>query len=343
MNSDSNITIHNVAKAAGVSISTVSRVVNRLGRVAPDTRRRVEIAIRDLNFQPNSRAQALSKKRTDTIGLVVPDFQGQYFSMLMEGAHQEAESNGVHLMVLKAKGAKAKIEAIRRLRSGGRTDGLILMLDELRDNVFEAIDHGSGPLVILDQDVHYRRLDNILVDNRMGAFEATRHFIDVHGARSLFYVGGSENNVDSTDRAQGFAEALKVAGMNSRNRQFYGDYSYDAGYSLVKDKIAHLIEPGEQCGIVAGNDDIACGVIDALVDMGINVPGQVGVIGFDDSYIAIRRRLKLSSMRIPMEEIGRSAVRMIMNRMSDAEMEPAKVILKARLIVRESCGCVGRP
>ena len=335
-----NVTIHNVAKVAGVSISTVSRVVNKLGRVAPDTRRKVESAIRTLDFHPNIRAQALSKKCTDTIGLVVPDFEGQYFSTLMEGANEEAERNGVHLMVLKAKGSESKIDAIIRMCSGGRTDGLILMLDELWDNVLDVVGNVNSPLVILDKDVNYTRLDNILVDNRMGAFEAAKHLIDVHKTRDLYFVGGPENNVDTTDRATGFSDALTSAGLVAKGRQFYSrTYSYDEGYQLAKQKIARIIDSGCRSGIVAANDDIACGVIDALEDVGIKVPDQVGVIGFDDSYIAIRRRLKLSSMRIPMKEIGSTAVKMVLSRIEDKELEPAKVILKARLIVRESCGC----
>ena len=339
-NESGSITIHKVAKAAGVSISTVSRVVNDLGRVAPCTRRRVETAVRRLNFHPNSRAQALSRKRTDTIGLIVPDFEGQYFSMLMEGAHEEAREKGMHIMVLKAKGAKAKIEAVVRLSSGGRTDGVVLMLSDLYSEVLEGIGSITKPLVILDQDVNSWRLDNVLLDNRLGSFEAAQHFIDVHGITNMFFVGGSENNVDSTARASGFADALKSAGLDVDGRQFFcNNYSYDEGYHLAKEKLFPLIDSALRYGVVAANDDIACGVIDALMDMGIQVPLQVGVIGFDDSDIAIHRRLKVSTMRVPTKEIGRIAVRMVMNRLSGQSSEPAKVILKAQLIVRESCGC----
>ena len=139
------ITIHNVAKTAGVSISTVSRVVNDLDRVSPETRMKVEKVIRKLGFRPNSRAQALSRRRTDTIGLIVPDFFGQYFSMLMEGAHEEAQKNGVHIMVLKAKSPAEKLEAINRLCTEGRADGVILMLSELYAKVLEAVqESGRG-------------------------------------------------------------------------------------------------------------------------------------------------------------------------------------------------------
>jgi LacI family transcriptional regulator len=334
------ITIYNVAKVAGVSISTVSRVVNGLGRVAPDTRRKVETAIHRLDFHPNSRAQALSRKRTDTIGLIVPDFEGQYFSMLMEGAYEESQANGVHIMVIKAKGAEAQIEAVSRLCSEGRTDGVILMLSELYDEVLDGVGDVNGPLVILDRDVNSWRLDNVLLDNRLGGFEATKHFIDVHRTTNVFFVGAAKSNLDTTARAQGFADALRSIKLDAEGKQFFGNsYSYDEGYRLAKEKVFPLIEAQEHYGIVAANDDMACGIIDALMDKGIKVPEQVGVTGFDDSDIAIHRRLKITTMRIPTREIGCMAVRMILNRMINRVSEPAKVILKARLIVRDSCGC----
>ncbi len=335
-----NITIHDVAEVAGVSISTVSRVANDLGRVAPETRRKVELVIRQLNFHPNSRAQALSRKRTDTIGLIVPDFEGHYFAMLMEGAHQEAQANGVHIMVLKANGPEEKIEAVTRLCSQGRTDGVILMLSELYSDVLEGISHINNPLVVLDQDVHTWRLDNILVDNRLGAFEATRHFIDTHNVDDVFFLGGSENNVDTTDRALGFSDALRGTGLEAEQRQFFcRNYSYDEGYRLAGKNILPLIEPQKRYGVVAANDDIAGGVMDFLIDSGIEVPRQAGVIGFDDSPIASQRRLKITTMRIPTKEIGRIAVQTILNRLTGKVNEPAKIVLKAELIVRQSCGC----
>lgn len=335
-----NITIHNVASVAGVSISTVSRVVNGLGRVAPDTRRKVETAIKRLDFHPNSRAQALSRRRTDTIGLIVPDFEGQYFSMLMEGAHQEAQVNGVHIMVLKAKGSEDQVEAVTRLCSEGRTDGVILMLSEPYDEVLEQIGDVNGPLVVLDRDVNLWRIDNVLLDNRLGAYEITKHFIDVHQIKNIFFVGGAKSNLDTTARAQGFTDALKLANLDAQDKQFFcNSYSYDEGHRVAREKIIPLIQIQERYGIVAANDDIAAGIIDALMDKGIKVPQQVGVTGFDDSDIAIHRQLKITTMHIPTKEIGRLAVKMIIDRMSGTASEPAKLVLKAKLVVRDSCGC----
>ncbi len=337
------VTIHNVAKAAGVSISTVSRVINGMDRVMPSTRRKVEAAIRKLKFYPNSRAQALSRKRTNMIGLIVPDFEGDYFTKLMAGAHEEAEASGFYLMVIKAKGTNAKIQTVKRLQFEGRTDGLILMLDELHGKVLEMIGQDNEkPIVILDKDVQYRRFDNILVDNRTGAFDAACHLIYEHGIKRLFFVGGSEDNVDTVARARGFRDAIIHAGVEETDTGiFFADqYSYDEGCRLATQKILPLISPGENYGIVAANDDIACGVIDAMINGGFHVPEQVAVIGFDDSLVAVRRGLKLTTMRIPLREIGRTSIRMIMDRLVNNTSESAKIILKTRLIVRDSCGCV---
>ena len=263
----------------------------------------------------------------------------------MEGAHQEAQANGFHIMVLKANGPEEKIEAVTRLCSQGRTDGVILMLSDLNytalySDVLEGIGYINSPLVVLDQDVHSWRLDNILLDNRLGAFEATRHFIDTHNVDDVFFLGGSENNVDTTDRALGFSDALKGTGLEAEQRQFFcRNYSYDEGYRLAGKNILPLIEAQKRYGVVAANDDIAGGVMDFLMDSGIEVPRQAGVIGFDDSPIASQRRLKITTMRIPTKEIGRMAVRTILNRLTGKVNEPAKIVLKAKLIVRQSCGC----
>jgi LacI family transcriptional regulator len=214
------------------------------------------------------------------------------------------------------------------------------MLSELYDEVLEEIGNINGPLVILDRDVNLWRLDNVLLDNKLGGYEATKHFIDVHGIKDLFFVGGPKSNLDTTARAQGFAEALKRVGSDALNKLFYcNSYSYDEGYRIAFESLFSVIQPDVKYGIVAANDDIAAGVIDALMDKGIKVPQQVGVTGFDDADIAIHRQLKITTMHIPTKEIGRLAVKMILDRLSGQVSEPAKVVLKARLMVRDSCGC----
>ena len=207
MTTDDNISIHDVARMAGVSISTVSRVLNGRDRVSQETRKTVEAAIEQLNFFPNNRARALSRKRTDTIGLIVPGFLGDYFGRLMEGVDEEARLAGFHLMISKANTPQTKVDSIKRILTEGRVDGLILMLDELKGKVLDHLEDIRSPLVILDTDVGHRSLDNVLVDNRTGAHLATRHMLEAHGLRNLLFIGGPEGNTDSLERAAGFRAA----------------------------------------------------------------------------------------------------------------------------------------
>lgn len=342
--SQKELTIHDVAAKAQVAISTVSRVLNDMNRVSPKTRERVQQAITDLGYAPNSRARSLSGKRTNTIGLVVPDFTGDYFTELMEGAHAEALASGLLIMVLKAKGAKEKVESVRRLLSEKRVDGLILMLSESHEAVLNRIEKVEAPLVVLDKDVGRRKLDCVLVDNRSASYEAAQHLAEVHGIRKLLYLGGPSDNIDSQNRAQGVQDLIRSReDLLDHELIFAGSYDYDDGYRVAQGSILPRIRSGlgdaEPWGIVAANDNLACGAVDALLDHGIEVPRQVAVIGFDDSPTAVHRRMRLSSVRIPLREIGEQAIRIICKRLGGGDRQNVKIELRSELIVRESCGC----
>lgn len=336
------LTIHDVAREAGVAISTVSRVINGLDRVSPATRKKVKDAIQKLNFYPNSRAQALSSKKTGMIALLVPDFEGEYFTLLMEGAFEQAKASDLSLMVLKAHGPQAKIETLVRLREEERVDGAIMLLSEMSNGILDAIGGHYENLVVINKDIDHLRLDNVFIDNVAAGFEAVKHMIDVNGFERLIFVGGSTSSVDGFDRKQGFNNALADAGMEADMPVFYtGSFTYDAGFCLAQKSVVPIIKEGPRTGIIAANDHIACGVIDALTESGLKVPQDAGVIGFDDSMLAIRRNLKLTTMRMPVRQMGAAAVKMVISRLTEDSVRsaPSKLILRAELIVRQSCGC----
>jgi len=336
---DKNISIHDVAEMAGVSISTVSRVLNDRSRVAEKTRHAVEKAVRRLNYSPNIRGRALSLQRTDTIGLVLPDFMGDYYGRLMEGVDEAARKASYHLIVTKAKGTTVKKEAIQRLLNGGRVDGLILMVDRQNEELLEGLDRIGRPLVILDKDVGHRHLNNVLVDNRTGARDATDHLISVHQHTNLIFVGGPKDNIDSMDRADGFRDALRAAGIKTRAGRFLAtDYNYISGFRVAQ-KLVPKLKEKKRWGIVAANDELACGIMEALIREGFRIPNQVAVVGYDDSHLARLSHPTLSSVRIPLKEIGHTAVRIILNKLREPSSECSKIILKGRLVLRHSCGC----
>lgn len=333
------ISIYDVAEKAKCSISTVSRVLNQLGRVAPKTRKRVEEAIRELNYRPSNHARGLMLRRSDTIGLIIPDLGGDYYGELMRGVDKRAKDVGMHLMVTRAAGEKEELAAIGQLLGTGRVDGLILAIAEHNDDILQALSDETKPLVILDRDVHHNRLDGVRVDNRSGSREATEHLIKVHSIRRLLFLGGPEANVDTMERADGFRDALAKHGIPLETAQLeFADYSYDAG-AEVGERLP-IPEPGEKFGVVAANDDLARGVIDAFFRRGILVPDDgIAVVGYDDSRLARFARPTLTTVNIPLAELGSMAIDMILDRLTGRRSHPIQLSMKANLIARQSCGC----
>lgn len=331
--------IHDVAEMAGVSIATVSRVINKRDRVSPGTRQTVDRAINRLKYRPNTRARALSSRRTDNLGLVLPDFMGDYYGRLMEGVDEGARIAGLHLMVTKAKSGEDKRDAVERLLVEGRVDGAILMLDQPDEDLLDQITQVKGPLVVLDLDVGHRHLNNVLIDNRTGARDAADHLIHAHNLRNLIFVGGPENNIDTREREEGFRDALKSAGIAVyKNRFFFTDYDYEAGYKLAV-HICSRLTKDKRWGVIAANDDLARGFMEALIRKGYRVPEDVAVIGYDDSRLADLTRPPLSSVQVPLNEVGRTAVKIIMDNIHNPAFRPTKIILKGTLVLRSSCGC----
>jgi LacI family transcriptional regulator len=245
----------------------------------------------------------------------------------------------MQMMVLKAAGPEAKIESTRRLLSEGRVDGLILMVDQMSGGAVRQLENPESPIVVLDEDVGHRHLDNVLVDNCTGGRDATQHLIEMHGIRNLVFLGGPEDNIDSRDRARGFSDALAAAGIEDQPEMYLtAPYDFGAGFERVQEIIPRL-SGGPRWGLVAANDDLALGAMAAVQRAGLEVPDDVAVVGYDDSHLARFGSPQLSSVRVPLKEVGRTAVRMILEWLRDERREPTTVILKPRLVARQSCGC----
>lgn len=330
---DRSISIRDVASAAGVSIATVSRVLNDSGRVTPALAERVREAIRRLKYVPNPLAQVLGSGETRLLGLALPRFHGEFMTRLLSGADEEATRLGYHLMMTTIT-TGADGQRRRQIVGSGLIDAMLVMITDESDPLVEDVVASEIPTVVLDTDLSARGVDSVILDNEKGTVEAVEHLLRWVDPSKLYFVGGPTGNFDSAERAKAFTRALESRGRTVDPDQVtFGEYSVDWG----KEWAMRAIQRGALAGgVIAGNDKIACGIMRAAEDARVWVPDQLRLIGFNDSQIAQLVRPRLSTVALPMAELGATAVRLLVRRIEQRATEAACVRLPTKLVVRES-------
>jgi len=324
--------IQDVASAAEVSIATVSRVLNNPELVSETTAVKVRAAIDKLGYRPNAFAQGLMTRTSRVLGIALPDIHGEFYSQLLLGADAEARKAGYHLLV----SSDARVgETPGPNLAFGLIDGLAIMLTEPNPHILKEAHAAGVPLVLVDGDASGGEHDVVLVDNELGARDATLHLLTRCEPQRCYFVGGPKENFDTASRAKGFATVLSQLGIKPKPAQAsFGQYSFEWGRGWAAGMIGRGLLRG--AGVLAGNDDIAYGIIHAAREAGLDVPEDLLVIGFDDTRLASLIHPTLTTVRIPLPEVGAAAVRALVNRVENADAETTSVLLKPALIVRES-------
>ena len=334
------VTIRDVARKAGVSVATVSRVFNDSGPVNEATRHRIREVARELRYVPNSAARSLSMRRTGTLGVLLPDLHGEFFSEIIRGLDQAVQRRHHHLLVSSSHNDRHEVAAaIRAMR--GRVDGIILMspdvdaetlVDELPERV---------PVVLLNCAVRDERFDSLEIDNFGGARAMVEHLVAC-GHRRIAMIQGWARNHDAQERLRGYRAALRAAGLEPRPEwELPGDFSESAGH---RGAVALLAQAERPTAVFAANDATAVGALSALRDAGVRVPEDLAVVGFDDVPIARYVSPPLTSVRVAVSELGaRAADTLLAALAADAQHRRGHVVLPTSLVVRGSCGCRDRP
>ena len=329
--------IKEVALKAGVSIATVSRVLNDKGPVAVETRQRILAAIEQLRYVPHGAARSLITNQTDTIGVLLPDLYGEFFSEVIRGIDLAARRSGFHVLISGFHSDRAEIEAVlRALR--GRVDGLIVLSPDvdaqsLRRNLPETL-----PVVLLNTPVEGdgADFDAINLDNHGGAFAMVRHLAGL-GHRRIAFIRGPEENADARERLRGYRDALlslEIAG--EEELELGGDFSEESGYRAGQRLLA--LEP-RPAAVFAANDSMAIGCLFALREAGARVPGDIALAGFDDIPIARYITPSLSSVHVPIAELGTRAMERLLHAVDNKNgHERRQETVATTLVVRGSCG-----
>lgn len=330
------VSIDDVADAAGVSTATVSRILNSPKLVAPTTAARVMRAIERLGYRPNRFAQGLMTRRSGVLGIVLPDIYGEFYSELLRGANAQARRSSYSLLVT-ADGTGAHGPDPIATAPFSLIDGLALMLTEPNEHLWKEARQSGLPMVMLDADLDAGGVDSVLIDNTSGAGEAIAHLLSGVPASRCYFVGGPRDNFDTVQRATTFTRALKSAGHSPRPDQIaYGTYSPEWGRTwgagVLGDAGRGVI------GVMAADDEIALGVLDALRAAGRSVPEDARIVGFNDSRLASLLRPALSSVRVPLAEVGAAAVEALINRIQHPESPVVRRTMPTKLVVRESSG-----
>jgi LacI family transcriptional regulator len=322
-------TIRDVARAADVSVATVSRVYNGIEAVTGTTRERVLAAAAALDYVPHSGARSLSMRRTDTIGVILPDLHGEFFSELIRGIDVATRARGLHLLLSHSHGDPNEATAVlRAMRS--RVDAMVVMSPYADEEVLAVALSGRMPLVMLGGATsggHPR----LAIDNHAGAFQMTAHLLGA-GHRRIAFIAGPPGNIEAAQRLAGYREALASHGAMVE-QVVQGDFTEQSGMAA-----ATLLAAGPMPdAIFAANDMMAVGCLQALRGLGLRVPDDVALAGFDDIPISRFLDPPLTTVGVPIAELGRQAVEHCVEILTSGAAGESRTFTPA-LVVRASCG-----
>lgn len=333
-------TYKDIAKRAKVSIATVSRVINskELQKVSKKTQGRVQKVIGELNFTPNVIARSLVSKKTFNIAVVVKDFEDvyyPYFSQVISGIAGVLESNGYYLQFTRAFGPKVQplspyyMKAVQEKR----VDGMCILVEEAEDKDVLSLFEKKFPIVLINRYIVGKNIPAVLIENEGGLYMATKELINLGHTRIAFLSGAFKFQLDM-NRLAGYKKALQEAGISFDERVLAeGFYNYEKAYEATGELLK--VEP-RFTALVASDDMMAMAAIRRIRDAGLSVPEHVSIIGFNDMFIFPLSSPTLSSMRLPLVEIGKTAASTLLKILNKEKLDRETIIFTPEFIRRES-------
>lgn len=326
------VTIKDIAREAGVSITTVSRVLNNKEEgMSKETREKVLRVIEKVNYQPNQLARSLVTKRSKMLGLIVPNISNPFFPELCRGAEDEANKSNYSLIICNSDDQSEKEENYLRLLKEQQVDGILLSSkDQLSQTSKIQLQDSKTPFIIFDRGEESNQHPGVFLDNEKGGYLAGQHLIQL-GHTQIACLTGPTNINNSQKRLAGFQRALKEASIElPESFILTGDFQMDTAYRIAKE----FLPNNTVTAIFASNDLMACGIYQAAHEIGIQIPEQLSIIGFDDIPLITALIPKLTTVRQNTYEMGRKAIELLIN---EIEHKPSEgVIFEPTLVVRES-------
>lgn len=328
------VTIYDVAREAGVSMATVSRVVNGNPNVKPLTRKKVLAAIERLGYRPNAVARGLASKKTTTVGVIIPDISSLFFSELARGIEDIATMYKYNIILCNSDQRMEKELQLINTLLEKQVDGLLFLGAEVKEEHLQALTSTSVPTVLAATRDADNVLPSVSIDHFQAAYDATEALVS-RGHKRIAMISGPPNDpLSGLMRYEGYKKALNDGGIELDEKLVAtGNYFYESGLATTKAFLA-LSEP--PTAIFAANDEMAIGAIHAIQDSGLNVPDDIEVIGHDNIRLVEMVRPRLTSVVQPMYDIGAVAMRLLTKYMNNENVEEHVVLLPHRIEFRES-------
>ena len=326
--------IYDVAREANVSVFTVSAVINN-AQVGAASKRRVQAAIEKLNYRPNLVARGLAKRKTFTVGVIVPDISNPFFPLVVRGAEDVLQKSGYSALLCNSDDQPGKEEHYLEFLMSRRVDGILLAKTPapIGEDLRRRLRESKIPIVMLMRTSPDISEDVVLSDDSKGAFDAASHLANL-GYKSIAFVGGPPNVSNAKERSEGFQKALESHHVEFDPKLlFAGDYRMDSGY-----RAGLAILPRRPEAVVIANYMMMVGFMKAAEEVGLRCPEDFAAVSFDDYPWLGFFHPRMTTVELPKYDIGARAAEVLVERIGDPRMKPQCIKLEAQLRVRESCG-----
>jgi LacI family transcriptional regulator len=325
------VTIYQVAEHAGVSASTVSRVLRGTQPVAPATEARVRAAVAELRYRPSRLGVALAERRHSANGIVFPDLAGPFYAEVVLGYEEVAAELGRSVLILSTRDRTDADQMVLSLAD--RVDGMVLFGHTVEDDVVREVAESGVPVLLLARP-EIAGVDSISTRNTETAYELARHLLG-HGYRRIVFLGDPGGSRDARQRWDGVTRALAEAGLPSRGALVRCGFDEAAGRRAARRLLGRKTRPE---ALMCFNDEVALGALLAVEELGLRIPDDVALTGWDDVMAARFARPALTTVRQPMRELGAQAAQALDERITGARTETVHRMLPTTLVIRQSCG-----
>jgi len=333
-------TIYEVSELAGVSLATVSRVMNDSGKVTAKTREKVESAMKELGYRPNLIARSLASKRTNSVGVLVPVFSGPFYGDMLSGIETELRAAGKHVILTAGHSDPSSEEAGIEFLLSRNCDALILHVDAVDDRYLAELSKGPIPIVVIGRSIQGAEENCVNLDNELGGYLATHSVLGL-GHRDLAYISGPLWKHDASERVEGHKRALGEYGIDFNAQLLYeGNFQEASG----SEGMEALLQTGQSFSVViCANDEMAAGALGVARERGLAVPDEISVIGFDNVFFTRYFRPKLATVDYQISGMGKMAARIVLKKVFNQNELEIQNVFEPTVVMRSSVKRISGP